>query len=394
MNTPEWIAYVGPFPFPWGQAGSRRMCGMVRSLAEAGKVVVVGGGDALPNDYENLAEGEPVGSVRYIGLGESPEKGASVLKKSIRIFLAWGSRTVAWLDAQPVKPSHVFVYGGSAQYMLRLLPWCRKHKVKLIADVVEWYDPRQLSGGTFGPFNLSAKFALKYLYPKCDGVVAISSLLERHYSNEGCPAVRVPPTLDVRGYKLLDRDLSVDSSRLTLVYAGTPGNKDLLGNVIAGVDRIDPQGTRVRLLVMGPTLEQVKALLQGRDIPPSVQVLGRVPQSEVARYITTADFSVLLREPARFANAGFPTKFVESLANGTPVIANLTSDLGFYLHEGIEGLVCADHSVDAFVDALNRALALTSEQRLLMRKAARQQAETAFDFRAYADELSRFLQKI
>lgn len=394
MTSSSWIAYVGPFPFPWGLAGSRRMCGVARSLAEAGYRVVVGGGDASPVDYKSLGEGEVDGSITYIGLGESPEKGASVLQKSARIFLSWGARTVTWLDAQPVKPTHVFVYGGSAQYMLRLLPWCKRNKVKLVADVVEWYDPRQMSGGRFGPFNLSAQLALRYLYSKCDGVVAISSLLERHYSNEGCPVVRVPPTLDVRGYKLLERDSSPASSRLTLVYAGTPGNKDLLANVIAGVDRVDPQGIRVRLLVMGPTLQQVKGLFHGRDIPPSVEVLGRVPQAEVANYITMADFSVLLREPARFANAGFPTKFVESLANGTPVIANLTSDLGLYLRDGIEGMVCSDHSVDAFVVALKRALELTPEQRLLMRKAARQQAEKAFDFRGYADELSRFLQKL
>ena len=126
----------------------------------------------------------------------------------------------------------------------------------------------------------------------------------------------------------------------------------------------------------------------------AVEPLGRVPQDKVAEYVAMADFSVLLREPAHFANAGFPTKFVESMANGTPVIANLTSDLGLYLQDGVNGLVCADHSVDAFVATLRRALALTKEQKCGMRNAARQQAEMAFDFRGYADELNRFLQSV
>lgn len=386
-----WIAYVGPFPFPWGAAGSRRMCGVARSLAEAGYRVVVGGGDALPVDYKCLGEGEVEGSITYIGLGESPPKGASVTKKLARIFFAWGIRTVRWLDAQPVKPTHVFVYGGSAQYILRLLPWCKKNNVKLVVDVVEWYDPRQMSGGRFGPFYLSAQLALRYLYPKCDGVVAISSLLERYYLETGCPVVRVPPTLDVRGYN--EPVHAKDAlSRLTLVYAGTPGNKDLLDNVMAGVDCVDPQGSQIRLLVMGPTREQLHGLVKGRDLPAAVEVLGRVPQEKVAEYVAMADFSVLLREPAHFANAGFPTKFVESLANGTPVIANLTSDLGLYLQDGIDGLVCSDHSVEAFVVALKRALALTKEQKRAMRVEARRQAEIAFDFREYADGLDRFLQ--
>ena len=394
IDADKWVAYVGPFPFPWGQAGSRRMCGIARSLSEAGFCVVVGGGDATPVDYENLNEGEPVGSVRYIGLGESPEKSASIVRKSIRIFLAWGSRTLAWLDAQPVKPSHVVVYGGSAQYMLRLLPWCRRNKVKLIADVVEWYDPRQMTGGWLGPFNLSAKFALNYLYPKCDGVIAISSLLEQHYANEGCQVIRIPPTLDVLGGRVKGRAPIRDTSVLNLIYAGTPGNKDLLGNVIAGVARIDPDGKRIKLEVMGPNREQVISLLHGAAIPPSVNILGRVPQADVTKYLTAADFSVLLREPLRFAHAGFPTKFVESVTNGTPVIANLTSDLGLYLRDGIEGVVCADHTVDAFADALNKALALTLEQREGMRDASRKMAENAFDFRVYADALASFVDRV
>lgn len=394
MQTYSWIAYVGPFPFPWGQAGSRRICGMARSLSEAGRIVVVGSGDASPAECVALNEGELEGSVEYIGLGESPSKDASIVKKSIQIFYAWGARTVAWLEAQPVKPSHVFVYGGSAQYILRLLPWCRRNSVKLIADVVEWYDPKQMTGGILGPFNVSAKLALRYLYPKCDGIVAISRLLADHYQSEGCPVVRIPPTLDVLASGVKERPAGDDPKKVTLVYAGTPGKKDLLSNVIEGVSRVDPQGSRLKLLVLGPSVEQVRESLNSAAIPMAVQVLGRVPQSEVATYIGQADFSVLLREPLHFANAGFPTKFVESMTNGTPVIANLTSDLELYLQDGVEGLICADHTVQAFVDVLNRALDLSMEQRLMMRTAARQQAERSFDFRVYAGELAQFLDRV
>lgn len=390
----SWIAYVGPFPFPWGQAGSRRMYGVARSLAAAGHTVVVGSGDSEPRSEVLLERTEHQGSIRYIGLGESPAADASIVEKTIRIFWFWGLRTVEWLDAQPVKPSHIIVYGGSAPYMLRLLPWCRKNGVRIIADVVEWYDPRQMTGGVLGPFNISAKIALRYLYPKCDGIVAISSLLANHYGSLGCPVIRVPPTLDVYGSVPGDRGSSDDPDTLTLVYAGTPGKKDLLGNVIAGVARVDPLGSRLKLLVIGPSIEQVRGLLAGQEIPPAVHVLGKVAQSEVTQYVRASDFSVLLREPQYFANAGFPTKFVESMACGVPVIANLTSDLGLYLHDGVEGLVCKDHSVDAFSVALGKALNLSVEQLVAMRVAARQQAERSFDSSVYSESLSAFMERI
>lgn len=389
----EWIAYVGPIPFPYGQAGSRRMCGIAHSLAEAGYNVVVGSGDELPSVATYLDEVKLAGTVRYVGLGESPSTDASRLQKIVKIFWSWGGKTVSWLDSHKNKPSHVLVYGGSAQYILRLLPWCRKNGVPLIVDVVEWYDSRHMTGGIFGPFNLSAKFALRYLYPMCDGVIAISQLLADYYKAKGCSVVRIPPTVNVVGDAVSVKSNNKTTSKMKLVYAGTPGKKDLLGNVIKAVAILDPLGDRLELLVIGPTLNQVTALFGGTKLPSCVNVLGKVLQSEVANYVRSADFSVLLREPLRFANAGFPTKFVESMANGTPVIANLTSDLGLYLHDGVEGLVCSDCSVGELVVTFEKALLLSSSEIELMGIAARNQAMSSFDFRVYAAPLSNFLKR-
>jgi glycosyltransferase involved in cell wall biosynthesis len=364
---------------------------MARSLAGAGYDVVVGSGGAEPMAPLNLDEGESPGSITYLGLGELPPQGAPLFDKSLQIFIRWGRKTVAWLDSLLSKPSHVIVYGGNAQYMFRLLPWCRRNRIPLVADVAEWYDPRQMSGGLFGPFHISVKIALHFQYPLCDGIIAISSYLTEHYRKKGCQVVCIPPTLDINKVPLDPNGGSDCASRLTLVYAGTPGKKDLLGNVMRGITQVDPEGERVRLLVMGPSPEQVKHLLNGVDPAVSVEVLGRVPQADVPRIIQQADFSVLLREPLRFTQAGFPTKFVESMANGTPVIANLTSDLGRYLQDGTEGLICKDHSDTAFAETLQRALLLTPAKRVKMRHAARSQAECSFDFRNYTETLSVFL---
>jgi glycosyltransferase involved in cell wall biosynthesis len=389
-----WVAYVGPFLFPWGQPGSRRVCGIARSLADAGYDVVVASGGSEPTQPTNLDEGEAPGSIVYLGLGEIPPPGATLVNKSLQLFIYWGVKTVEWLESQPDQPSHIVLYGGSAQYMFRLLPWCRRNNVPLIIDVVEWYDASHMTGGFFGPFHISAKIALNYYYPKCDGIIAISSYLAEHYRKLGCKVVIVPPSLDVKNLRLSLHDDNADETQLTLVYAGTPGMKDLLTNVIRGIAQIDAYGERVRLQVIGPTLEQVKQLLNGSEPPAFVQILGRIPQTEVAKIIQQSDFSVLLREPLRFAKAGFPTKFVESMTNGTPVMANLTSDLGRYLHDSVDGLVCRDYSASAFAETLQRALALTPLQRQEMRVAARKQAESSFDFRNYTDSLSSFLDEI
>jgi glycosyltransferase involved in cell wall biosynthesis len=392
MLNSDWIAYIGPFLFPWGQAGSRRVYGVARSLAEGGYHVVVGCGASEPGELKHLECQDGDARLSYIGLSELPRLGASSTSKLAQLILRQGARTISWLDAQPTKPSHVVLYGGYAQYMFRLLPWCRRNRVPLIVDVVEWYDPRHMQGGFFGPFHISTKIALRVQFPKSDGIIAISSYLADYYCRRGCPVVRIPPTLDLKHVGVNYHTGALAFKPLTLVYAGTPGKKDLLRNAIRGVEMADPQAKRIRLLILGPTREEVCSLQGSKKLSPFVEVLGRVNQPDVAKIIQESDFSILLRESLRFAQAGFPTKFVESIASGTPVIANITTDLRDYLHDGIEGLICPDHTAEAFAQTLDRALVLTQEERNQMRKAARRQAERSFDYRNYTKSLKAFFE--
>lgn len=389
----SWVAYVTPMPFPWGQAGSRRIYGVARAMAISGTRVVVASGESEPSAPKVLETFSGGGEIVYQGVGESPAAGATPIQKAIRVFGTWGRRTAEWLEKQPQKPSHVIVYGGGTPYMLRLLSWCRKNDVKLIADVVEWYDPRQLTGGRFGPFNISAKIALRLLYPKCDGVIAISKLLSDYYKDRGCHVITVPPIVDVLSFK---SDVCVvnEGGPLRLVYAGTPGNKDSLGEVIAAISELDPAGDLLELIILGPSEEIVRSMSPSGVLPKGVNVVGKVHQSEVGVFVRSADFSVLLREPARFSNAGFPTKFVESLANGVPVIANITSDLGEYLHDMEEGLICEAPSSLAFASVLRRALAVSRKDMHEMRGRARSRALYSFDSGIYADRVSSFLRAL
>ena len=66
-----------------------------------------------------------------------------------------------------------------------------------------------------------------------------------------------------------------------------------------------------------------------------IRCMGRVPRPVVLQTLQETDFTVLIRDASlRYAKAGFPTKVVESLMSGTPVICNLSSDLDEYLVDG------------------------------------------------------------
>ncbi len=385
--TGRWVAYVGPFPFPWGQAASRRVLGVAQAVAEGGRTVVVVNGTSEPADLSPVPG--TTGAILTVGAGELPAPGAGPVAKVTRMTLSWGRRTARLLQSLPTRPSHVVVYGGLTAFAAWLHRWGADAGVPVLHDVVEWYDPRQLTGGRWGPLWWSSELALRRAYPRAAGIIAISSYLHDHYATRGVPTVTVPPVLDTAAVPW--REEAGAGPNRSLIYFGVPGPKDLLGPVVRALD--GPLGRDLRLTVVGPEPGAVLADAGLGRLPQSVQVLGRLPQPELTDLVRTADASLVIRPDERFTRAGFPTKFVESLACGTPVLGTLTSDLARYLVDGRTGLVLADTGDDAAHRALSRLRSLGTDELTAMRRSARRAAEQGLDYRGYVAEVADLLER-
>jgi glycosyltransferase involved in cell wall biosynthesis len=384
--TRPWVAYVGPFPYPHGAAAARRVLGVAESLSLAGFDVVVasGAGDAQ-------ADGQRVRQAEGIAYCHLPERVAEHWPRPLRRFrYAWmGGRTLEWLQAQPTRPAAVILYSGYTPYLQRLLPWCRRNGVRLLFDAVEWYEPEHITGYLTSPYQWNIEWAMRRLVPKTDGVIAISSYLADYYRKRGLPVAIVPPTTS----SIAAGDWHY-SNTLRLCYAGSPGgNKDDLALVLRAVAQRVEAGASIHLTVAGPEPAQVLGMLgMARDRHlPWLHTPGMLGYADVQRLVGSVDFSILLRQPCRVAQAGFSTKFVESFAAGTPVIANLTSDLHLHLHDGETGLVCAAPDMENVGSALVRASALDESTMRRMRAACIIQAQEAFHPRNSPVELGRLI---
>jgi glycosyltransferase involved in cell wall biosynthesis len=382
-----WIAYVGPFHYPDGGAAARRVLGMAESFSLAGFDVVVASGAGDSEDAADTLVLQGPG-ISYCLL---PERMAEHWPRPLRRFrYAWmGARTVAWLASRPTPPAAVVLYSGYTPYLQRLLPWCRRNRVRLLFDAVEWYEPEHASGYLTSPYQWNIEWAMRRLLPRADGVIAISKYLADYYRGRGVPVTIVPPTTSA----IAAGEWQPDDT-LRLCYAGSPGShKDDLGTVLQAVALLADEGAAVRLDVAGPEPAHVAALL-GLDAcagVPWLHVHGMLPQAAVAQLVGKADFTVLVREDRRQSNAGFPTKFVESFAAGTPVIANLTSDIGDHLRDRETGLVCGSNEVASVAATLRRALALDQETKRSMRESCSQHALLAFNSVSYAPALQALL---
>ena len=381
------IVYIGPFAFPGGGAAARRILGNAQGLVAAGyQVLILSGQQAESEAVRKVAPG--------IFLASTSERDAEHLPRALRLvrYALMGSKSRRWMDRLSARPYAVLLYSGYTPYILQLKGWCRRNGVPLLFDAVEWYTATSPLGLITSPYLWQIEFAMRRLIPRLDGVIAISGYLRDWFNQAHIPVVQVPPTLDVRA---VIPGEGGGQKRLSLVYAGTPGqSKDQLGEIIAAVRALDPQGRDLVLNLYGPTADQIRQLLAtaGHTVPQAVVAHGPVDHAVAMAAVGRADFSILTRRRNRVSSAGFPTKFVESLAMGTPVIANLTGDMGNYLRDGENGLVCDSACAVSIGAALRRALALTDRQRCEMRARARATAETAFDYREYVDRLQYLVQ--
>lgn len=381
-----WVAYVGPFHYPDGGAAARRVLGMAESFSAAGFDVVIasGAGDSLADVGILMPQGDGIAWCLL------PERVAEGLPRPLRRFrYAWmGKRTVAWLASRPSLPAAVVLYSGYTPYLQRLLPWCRRNRVPLFFDAVEWYEPEHRRGYLTSPYQWNIEWAMRHLIPKTDGVIAISSYLADYYRKRGLPVAIVPPTTSA----IAPGDWQPDS-RLRLCYAGHPGHKDDLEAVLKAVAGLAEQGAPIHLTVAGPSREQVLRMVGASPQieRPWLHAAGMLDYAEVRRLVGSMDFSILARQPCRTSHAGFPTKFVESFACGTPVIANHTSDLHLHLRDGETGLVCADPDVESIASALRRALALDEQAKRQMRAACLAHAQARFHPAVHAQALRGFV---
>jgi glycosyltransferase involved in cell wall biosynthesis len=388
------VAITGIFKFPAEDASGRRVLALAKLLESSGVQVVIGSANPTPDRQPSACEDCEFPTFH---LSELPQRSTPRLLRAMREFV-WGGRAISWLESLNPKPAMVILYGGYSPFSLWLLRFRHKTGIPIAADAVEWYQPDHVPGGRFGPFRLNIELALRRLFPDFKNIICISRYLQHHFEIKGCRTLYLPAVLDVTTITS-NLEARPDGNQLRLVYTGTPGKKDLLNPVVEALLRLTPDGAKAKFTIVGPSTHTILTLpaLKERgivELPGCLEVPGYMSNAQATTYVSEADFSILLRNRERYAMAGFPTKVPESLAAGTPVICNYTSDLKEYIIDGREGIICSDPTVESFMIALERALTMRQDQRAEMRRNARRLAENSFDYRNYINATRSYLSDI
>ncbi len=393
------ILYTGSFRFPDKDAASQRVLGVAKALRDEGSEVTFLGWEREARQ-EDLINGDYIyQGFKYYSQSELDKTNKKILGKIFGYFKQ-GNKTLIWIRKYSLtnKISHIIVYNANSIFLLRLKNYCKKNNLKLICDCTEWYDGRHLPGGKFGIVNLDNNIRIRVVYPLIKNMIVISSFLKKYFEKKNCEALIIPPLVDFseRKWKSVTNANSIASLQKKVIYAGDPGKKDLLMPIIKALKHINDQSVKIEFFILGLSTDQFaeNILEYGETIPFYIRCNGRAPLNDVPKYYQVADFSILLRENKRYANAGFPTKLVESLSAGIPVITNRTSDIPQYIIDGENGFLLNDISIESLIKKFQEMLSLSAEEIIRMKYNARNCATKYFDYRVYAEPIANYLRYI
>lgn len=358
----ENILYVGGFVLPDRNAAAQRVIAIAKGFRDLGhRVVFLNYSDQVKESHWAVYSG--------FDCYNMPKRGMYQHLTSIE-------DAVSIIEEKQI--TAVVAYNYPAVAMRKLISWCRKHGVKCYADVTEWYVAQ--GNLIFRVIKtLDTEWRMRLLHPKMDGVIAISDYLYNYYKDK-VPTVKIPPTVDVQDEKWNVQPAERDMDKTVFVYAGnTSAQKERLDLILDAASSLQDR-CAMELRIIGITREQYETIY-GRKAPEGyAEFLGRISHTEVIREVTSADWSIIIRDNNKVVQAGFPTKVVESITCGTPVIANGFSNITNYLDEH-NSILCSQDSIAAAMEKAceNREMAVERD---------------LFDYHKYSDELSLLLKNI
>lgn len=368
--------YATPSSFSMINAGALRNLNVANALALEGHEVMIFTGDApediIAPEWNSLKA--PGVMIRAVGVSRAGR--TARLRRAIK-GIQIDSVQIGWADA-------VILYNPSPFQYFRIV-FQRRKAGRIVLDVSEWLAPADLPGSWRSPYTWVYE-GFMHLLPALLGrrgrALAISRPMAEWLRKRGADVLVVPPLSGVTAHR---SDRAATVTRIVLSGSGIARN----GKDAAGLRHI------VRLAETAPEVLEgfafdilgdvddamARKLEELRDRATFVQH-GWVDWERSLTILGNASWLMLLRDPdIRRQRLGYPSKVIEALTLGVPVIVNRCGGTTDYLEDGSNALIIETVTEDDLQQALTRARSMClygSDLRFLPDAWAARLAEAVF----------------
>lgn len=231
-----------------------------------------------------------------------------------------------------IKPDIVIAYNYPGIALGKIKRYCNSHNIRCYADATEWY---QIKDGNFLYRiikTIDTSYRMRIVHKKMDGIIAISRFLYDYYKGY-TKTVMIPPTVDITDSKW-NTLVKKETKETSFVYAGAPSvQKEKLDLIVSAMERASVDH-KIHMNILGINEQQFRQMYSwNKNLSWRIKFWGRVEHNKAIEIIKRSDWSIIIRDNNFVVRAGFPTKLVESISCGTPVIINRFSNVEDYLED-------------------------------------------------------------
>lgn len=267
--------------------------------------------------------------------------------------------------------THVISYQAPtfALILSKIVKFCSKNKISYIVNCadVTLFRSQPLFRRVVMTINWHYLHRINKKY--ANGIIAVSSYIEKFYFKPGRPTLILPPLFDE------DMDLSYNLDNVTtFVHAGFPfaplrkkltsnHMKDRLDLIVDWFIELSNRKVVCKLIIIGLSketyIENIPWQKEQLEHTPEIVFKGRCSHAEALEMVKNSDYMITYRDKNPMTEAGLPTKVVESVSLGTPVIMNDVGDTLKYLKQGISGYKIAqkkEEDIDLLVSLCGRTM--------------------------------------
>lgn len=371
------IVYVaGEFSFPVGQASTERIRNIAYGFVENGYEVVIiplmPNYTALGGMYEIISYDSGISYVQHdFKKGSDNDSSTKIGNVSYLDKIKWFINSYSSIITfnknverkNIVEPkSIVFLYGRSFVKLKGLFDLFRRANCYVIFDLVEIPESYNGPGGKLNPIFWDWKFASKYIPSRSFGLTAISNFIFDRYKNDNDNITVAPATTSIPEEL---PSYSVPSNRsVRMLYLGALVDKDAPDYMFEVLSRYCKKYSDLSIeLIVAGRYEQtsagkawVKYLSEHEILKSRVTLRGELSTEEMEQELSICDAIILLRRNSEIECASFPTRLVEFLRSGRPLISSDFGDVGHYLEHGHDSILLPVDDVESAADALYTTL--------------------------------------
>jgi len=152
----------------------------------------------------------------------------------------------------------------------------------------------------------------------------------------------------------LRKDLSIEN-RFVVSYIGTMGMAHGLETILEAAERLQNAVSDVLFMLVGEGAdrERIQAIAAAKDLT-NVRFVTQQPREKIPLYISASDVCLVLLKKSEVFDTVIPTKMLEFMACGRPVILGVGGQSRKILEAARAGLCVEPENPDALCDAIER----------------------------------------